>query len=78
MTMNDCDPVYERLILDIVKQHGEEAMNSALVFVNSFDFEKDDIEDVMTDRRIYTEVVEVDRMRSEERGEYLSCFKKLY
>ena len=53
-------------------------MRSALVFVNSFDFKKDEIEDYMEDNRIYAEVFEIDRMRTDDRAEYLNCFQEMY
>lgn len=48
-------------------------MRTSLVFVNSFDFQKEDIEDFMDEHRIYAEVFEIDRMRPDERVEYLNC-----
>ena len=53
-------------------------MPSALVFVNSFDFEKEEIEEYMENHKIYAEVFEIDRMRSEERLEYLNCLNAEY
>jgi len=48
-------------------------MRTALVFVNSFDFQKEEIEDYMEENRVYAEVFEIDRMRPGERAEYLNC-----
>ena len=62
----------------MVKQNSLDNERSALVVINSFDCEKDDIEDEMTRRRIYTEVFEIDRLRSEDRNDYLNCFQELY
>lgn len=50
----------------------------ALVFVNSFDFERDDIQDFMTEKKILTEVFEIDRVLLEQRVEYLNCFQTMY
>ena len=58
-----CDPVYERLIKEMMEDHKHE--RSALVFVNSFDYEKDTIEDLMTKKKVITEVFEIDRMQRE-------------
>ena len=71
-----CDPVYERLIKEMMEDHKHE--RSALVFVNSFDYEKDTIEDLMTKKKVITEVFEIDRMQREQRLEYLNCFQKIY
>jgi len=49
-----------------------------LVVINSFDYEKDDIEEDMTRRKIVTEVFEIDRLRSEDRNDYLNCFNEMY
>lgn len=71
--MGICDPVYKKLIANMLDEHQKDPMPSALVFVNSFDFEKEDIEEYMEYHKIYAEVFEIDRMRSEERLEYLNC-----
>jgi hypothetical protein len=41
----------------------EHENKTAMVFLNSFDPEKDDIEEIMTERKITTEVFEIDRVR---------------
>lgn len=51
---------------------------SALVFVNSFDPEKDDIEEEVTSRKLLTEVFEIDRVRNQDRDDYLNCLKEMY
>jgi len=51
---------------------------SALVIINSFDCDKDDIEEIMTKRRIVTEVFEIDRLRLEDRNDYLNCFQEMF
>jgi hypothetical protein len=43
-----CDPVFKNLIEDMIKQNSLDNQKSALVVINSFDCDKDDIEDVMT------------------------------
>jgi glutaredoxin len=62
----------------MLDEHKNDPLPSALVFVNSFDFEKDDIEDLMNEKKIYAEVFEIDRMLKDERVEYLNCFSSLY
>ena len=47
----------------MLTEHKNDPMPSALVFVNSFDFEKEEVEDIMIDNRIYAEVFEIDRVR---------------
>jgi len=71
--MGVCDPVYKRLIQNMLAEHKKDPIPSALVFVNSFDFEKEDIEDYMEENKIYAEVFEIDRIKTEERLEYLNC-----
>jgi len=41
-------------------EHRNDEMRTALVFVNSFDFQKEEIEDYMEENRIYAEVFEID------------------
>ena len=43
-----CDPVFKNLIQDMITQNSLDNQQSALVIINSFDCDKDDIEDVMT------------------------------
>jgi glutaredoxin len=59
-------------------EHRNDEMRTALVFVNSFDFQKEEIEDYMEENRIYAEVFEIDRMRPGERVEYLNCLHEMY
>ena len=73
-----CDPVYEDLIKDIIDGHGKEESQSAFVVVNSFDYENEDIREMMSERKIIAEVFEIDRLQSQQRMEYLNCFKKIY
>lgn len=73
-----CDPVYKRLIENMIEEHKNDPMRTALVFVNSFDFAKEDIEEYMEQNKIYAEVFEIDRMRSDERMEYMNCINTLY
>jgi len=49
----------------MLEEHKNEPMPSALVFVNSFDFEREDIEDLMVNKKIYAEVFEMDRVLKE-------------
>lgn len=60
-----CDPVYQKLIQNMLEEHKNEPMPSALVFVNTFDYEKEDIEDLMNAKKIYAEVFEMDRVLKE-------------
>lgn len=53
-------------------------MRTALVFVNTFDYQKDQIEDFMVEKKIYAEVFEIDRMKKDQRSEYLNCFQEMY
>ena len=48
-----------------------------MVFLNSFDPEKDEIEDEVSDKKIETEVFEIDRVRPQDRTEYLNCLHDL-
>lgn len=56
----------------------EEAADSAFVVVNSFDYENEEIADIMSERQIHAEVFEIDRLQSVQRLEYLNCFKQMY
>ena len=58
----------------MINSHKQDPMPSSLVFLNSFDYEKDTIEELMTERKIYAEVFEIDRMRKDQRMEYINCF----
>lgn len=68
-----CDPLFKRLIEDMVEDHKNDPNNTALVFCNSFDSEKMDIEDLLEQKKYYPEVFEIDRIPMEEREEYLKC-----
>ena len=73
-----CDPVYRQLLSNMLEEHRNDKMRTALVFVNSFDFQKEEIEDYMDENKIYAEVFEIDRMRPGERVEYLNCINDVY
>lgn len=73
-----CDPVYRKLIDNMLEEHRNDPMRSALVFVNSYDFAKEDIEEYMEDNKIYAEVFEIDRMQADQRFEYLNCISAIY
>lgn len=62
----------------MLEEHRNDKMRTALVFVNSFDFQKEDIEEFMEEKRIYAEVFEIDRMKAGERVEYLNCLQEMY
>ena len=62
----------------MLEEHKNDPLRSSLVFLNTFDYSKDTIEDFMEERRIYAEVFEIDRMRKEDRGEYLNCFNDMF
>ena len=47
----------------MLEEHKNDPQRTSLVFLNSFDFQKEDIEDFMEDNKIYAEVFEIDRMR---------------
>jgi hypothetical protein len=42
-----CDPVYEKMIEGMLSEHAKDPMNTSLVVINSYDYEKEDIEDIM-------------------------------
>lgn len=73
-----CDPVVKKMVEHMMEDQRAEAGETALVVINSFDYEKDDIEEDMTRRKIVTEVFEIDRLRSEDRNDYLNCFNEMY
>ena len=58
-----CDPVYELMIKEMMVDLKNEPLPSALVVINSFDYEKEVIEDIMTEKKIYAEVFELDRIK---------------
>ena len=45
-----CDPVYKKLLENMLEEHRNDPMKSALVFVNSFDYTKEDIEEYMEEK----------------------------
>ena len=59
-----CDPIYEHLINEIMQEQAGLDHQSAFVVVNSFDYENEQIEDVMAQRRIMAEVFEIDRLKA--------------
>ena len=61
-----------------MEEHRKDPLRTSLVFVNSFDFEKEDIEEFMQVNKIYAEVFEIDRMRAGDRLEYLNCINKMF
>ena len=77
-TAGICDPVYQKMIQDMLSEHRKDPMRTALVFLNSFDFTKDDIEEYMETKRIYAEVFEIDKMRKEDRLEYVNCIGTMF
>ena len=67
------------MIKDMLDDHiKEKNLRSALVVVNSFDNQKEEIEDVLENHRVYADVMEIDRLNKEDREEYLLCFNKMY
>ena len=67
------------MIKDMLEDHvKDKKMRSALVVTNSFDNQKEDIEDTLEENRVYADVMEIDRLNKEDREEYLLCFNKLY
>ena len=58
--------------------HSKEMQRSSLVVINSFDQLKDDIEEALEQKRVYTDLMEVDRLNRGDREDYLMCFNKLY
>ena len=73
-----CNPIYEHLIKEIMGEQANMQGDTAFVVVNSFDPENEEVEDIMNERRIRAEVFEIDRLKQQQRAEYLNCFKKLY
>ena len=74
-----CDPLYEQMIMDMLKDHVRESkMRSSLVVINSFDGQKEEIEELLEKHSIYGDIFEVDRLGKADREEYLICFNKLY
>ncbi len=66
------------MIENMLEEHKNDPQRTSLVFLNSFDFQKEDIEDFMEDNKIYAEVFEIDRMRSGDRMEYLNCLNSMF
>ena len=62
----------------MLEEHKNDPQRTSLVFLNSFDFQKEDIEDFMEDNKIYAEVFEIDRMRQGDRMEYLNCLNSMF
>ena len=62
----------------MLASHKQDPAPSALVFINSFDYEKEGIEDIMVEQKIYAEVFEIDRIKQDQRLEYLNCFHKMF
>ena len=73
-----CDPLYRSSIKQMLDQQRDDPMDTGLVIINSFDCDLDDIRDEMIDRKIYADVFEVDRLRPDERLEYLNCFQEMF
>jgi hypothetical protein len=53
------------MIEGMLSEHAKDPMNTSLVVINSYDYEKEDIEDIMHERRIYADVFEIDHLRVE-------------
>ena len=53
------------MIKEMMVDLKNEQFPSALVVINSFDYEKEMIEDIMTKKRIYAEVFEIDRIKQD-------------
>ena len=49
----------------MLNSHKEDPNPTSLIFVNSFDYEKDSIEELMVEKKIYAEVFEIDRMKKD-------------
>lgn len=43
-----CDPLVKSLVEEMIKEHTNDERDTALIVLNSFDCEKDDIEDFMS------------------------------
>jgi hypothetical protein len=61
----------------MLEDHKNDPHPTALVICNSFDAERIDIEDFLDEKRILSEMFEIDRVRSEERQDYLNCFNEV-
>ena len=71
--------LYENIILQMLESHKKEMPGrTSLVIINSFDSQKDDIEEIMAAKHVYADVMEVDRLNSDHREEYLKCFSHMY
>jgi hypothetical protein len=57
----------------MLADHKHDPNRTALVIGNSFDNETLDADEVLQDQKYYTEMFEIDRIRKEEREEYLKC-----
>ena len=67
------------MINDMLKDHVKESnMRSSLVVINSFDGQKEEIEELLENHRIYADAFELDRLGKADREEYLICFNKMY
>ena len=77
-TDKTCDPVYRKLVVQMVDEHKDSQNQTALIVMNSFDCDKDEIEQLMTERKVIAEVFEIDRLRKEDRNDYLNCFHDIY
>ena len=73
-----CDPIYRHAIQQLLDQQVSDPLPTSLVIINSFDFQLDDIREEMEDRRIHTEVFEIDRLQADQRLEYLNCFQDMF
>ena len=72
--MGVCDPIYKTVIDEMFLNHKNDRNATALVVINSFDFQKEIVEDAMDERKIIPEIFEVDRIKPNQRLEYMNCF----
>ena len=67
------------MIKDMLDDHTKETrFNSSVVVINSFDQQRGDIQEMLEKNHIYTDVMEIDRLNTTEREEYLMCFNKMF
>eukprot|EP00350_Pseudokeronopsis_sp_OXSARD2_P013357 CAMPEP_0170546156 /NCGR_PEP_ID=MMETSP0211-20121228/4527_1 /TAXON_ID=311385 /ORGANISM="Pseudokeronopsis sp., Strain OXSARD2" /LENGTH=84 /DNA_ID=CAMNT_0010850471 /DNA_START=101 /DNA_END=352 /DNA_ORIENTATION=- len=67
------------MIEDMISDHkNEKELKSALIVCNSFDSSSIEMEDFLQSKGYYNETFQIDRLRQEEREDYLKCFNEMY
>ncbi|CDW74449.1 UNKNOWN [Stylonychia lemnae] len=81
LQQNYCDPLYKRLIQDMVEEHLNykgEFKSTALVFCDSSQQETKEMEDYLTQKDVLAEMFEINRMLPREMSEYMNCISEMY